>query len=198
MENKNSNWEELDTWAVGGDNRLFSLYSTLSDWRKTETVSISAVATHSGNLDYVPDNILSPDICRAALTAKDADLDILSKIPYPEVQKEAIKMFLDEGNKPFVIYSFAGISDVQMAQDAVKGDAYCLQFVPDKLMTTELCKTALQSPNADKKVLEFIPERFRTPEIRKIAEDKFGEKPEQKEDRQKEMSLPLKRKSLSI
>jgi hypothetical protein len=47
-----------------------------------------------------------------------------------------------------------------MARDAVKGDAYCLQFVPDKLLTAELCKTALQSPNADKNVLDFIHDRF--------------------------------------
>jgi hypothetical protein len=52
---------------------------------------------------------------------------------------------------------------------------------------------ALNSPNADKKVLGFIPEKFRTPEIRKIAENKFGEKPGQKE-----ISPPPKRKSLSV
>jgi hypothetical protein len=165
----------------------------LAEWRRTEDVSIAAVSSYSGNLEYVPDHILSPEICRAALTAKDADLDILSKIPYPEVQKEAIKKFLDEGNLAFVVYSFADITDAKMAKDAVKADAYCLQFVPDKWITADLCKMALDSPNADKKVLGFIPEKFRTPEIRKIAEDKFWEKAEQKE-----ISPPPKRKSLSV
>jgi hypothetical protein len=47
-----------------------------------------------------------------------------------------------------------------MAKEAVKADAYCLQLVPDKLLTAELCKTALHSPNADKKVLKFVSERF--------------------------------------
>ncbi|KAA6300739.1 MAG: hypothetical protein EZS26_003104 [Candidatus Ordinivivax streblomastigis] len=183
METKNSNWEELDSWAVGGDNRLFSLYSSLSDWRKTEAVSIAAVSVHSGNLNYVPDDVLSPDICRTTLTAKDADLDILSKIPYLEVQKEAIKMFLEVGNKPFIIYSFAGISDAQMARDAVKGDAYCLQFVPDKLMTSDLCKTAFRSPNADEKVLRFVNERF--PKLQtEIAKD---EKPQHHAERKLKM-----------
>jgi hypothetical protein len=177
----NSNWAELDTALVGRDNRLFSLYSTLADWRKTEAVSIAAVSAHSENLDYVPDYALTPDICRAALTAKDADLCILSKIPFVEVQKEAIKMFQDEGNPAFVLYSFTGISDAEMAKDAVKADAYCLQFVPDKLMSAELCKMALNSPNADNKVLGFIPEKFRTPEIVKTANEKFGAVPSQKE-----------------
>jgi hypothetical protein len=157
-------------------NRLSDIFPLLAEWCRTEDVSIAAVSSYSGNLEYVPDHILSPEICRAALTAKDADLDILSKIPYPEVQKEAIKKFLDEDNPAFVVYSFADIMDAKMAKDAVKADAYCLQFVPDKLMTTELCKLALENPKADKKVFGFIPEKFRIPEIRKMVEDKFGEK----------------------
>ncbi|MDR1633082.1 MAG: hypothetical protein LBR97_09475, partial [Dysgonamonadaceae bacterium] len=66
----------------------------------------------------------------AALTAKDADLCILSKIPFVEVQKEAIKKFSDDGNPAFVLYSFTGISDVEMAKNAVKADAYCLHSSP--------------------------------------------------------------------
>jgi hypothetical protein len=188
----NSNWEEPDAALVGRDNRLFSLYSTLADWRKTDVVSIAAVSAHSENLDYVPDYALTPDICRAALTAKDADLCILSKIPFVDVQKEAIKKFSDEGNPAFVLYSFTGISDAEMAKNAVKADAYCLQFVPDKLMSTELCKMALNSPNADNKVLGFIPEKFRTPEIVKTADEKFGNPLPTKET-----SLP-KKKGLGI
>jgi hypothetical protein len=108
------------------------------------------------------------------------------------VQKEAIQKFSAD-TPAFVLYSFADIRDAQMAREAVKADAYCLQLVPDKLLTAELCKMALNSPNADKKVLGFIPEKFRTPEIRKIAEDRFGEKPGQKE-----MPPPPKRKNLSV
>jgi hypothetical protein len=54
------------------------------------------------------------------------------------------------GDTPaFVLYSFADIKDTKTAQEAVKADAYCLQLVPEKLLTKDLCKTALQSPNAD-------------------------------------------------
>jgi hypothetical protein len=196
---QNSGWEGLDSWTVGSDNRLFALYSTLPERRKTEAVSLAAVTAYSGNLEYVPEHILSPDICRAALTAKDVDLDILSKIPYPTVQKEAIKMFLDEGNHPFVIYSFANISDASMALNAVQGDAYCLQLVPDKLTTADLCKVALQHPEADKKVLEFIPERYHdNPDIRRLAEERFGRNPVKKEETKKEISPPEKKKGIGI
>jgi hypothetical protein len=47
-----------------------------------------------------------------------------------------------------------------MAREAVKADAYCLQLVPDKLLTKELCRMALQSPNADERMLKFVTERF--------------------------------------
>lgn len=135
-------------------------YSSLPERRRTEAVSTAAVLASGHNLEQVPEAVLNRNICRAALTAKDADLDILSKIPYPEVQQEAIKKFLDEGNPAFVVYSFADITDTKMAQDAVKVDAYCLQFVPDKLITVDLCKMALQSPNADEKMRQFVGEHF--------------------------------------
>jgi hypothetical protein len=141
----------------------------------------------------VPEAFLNRNICRAALNFKDVDCTVLSCIPYPDVQKEAIQKF--SANTPaFVLYSFTDITDAKTAKEAVKADAYCLQLVPDKLLTAELCKMALNSPNADKKVLGFIPEKFRTPEIRKMAEDKFGDSREQK----KKPPPPQKRKGTGL
>ena len=127
------------------------------------------------------------------MRAKDADCSLLSYIPFSDIQKEGIQRF--SGDTPaFVLYSFSDISDAQMAKDAVKADAYCLQLVPNKLMTAELCKTALQHPDADKKVLGFIPGRFlHTFEIKKMAEEKFGNN-----SMQKEISTSEKKKSRSI
>jgi hypothetical protein len=116
------------------------------------------------------------------------DCTVLSHIPYPDVQKGGIQKF--SGNTPaFVLYSFTDITDAKTAQEAVKADAYCLQLVPDKLITKELCKTALQHPDADKKVLGFIPERFRSPEIEKLAKERFPDKTAA----QKEISPPHKK-----
>ena len=133
---------------------------------------MAAVTACGDNFEYVPEIVINEDICRAALQAKDVDCAILSQIPFNNIRKEGIQRF---DNVPaFVLYSFVDIQDAQMAQDAVKADMYCLQLVPDKLITAELCKTALQHPEADKKVLEFIPERFRNnTEVRKIAEEKI-------------------------
>jgi len=168
-------------------------FATMSDRHKTAAVSLVAVFASADNLEYVPDAVINRDICRMALSSSDADCRILPLIPYPDIQKESAKKF-SETDSAFVVYSFADISDVQMAQDAVRKDAYCLQLVPDKLITTDLCKTALQHPDADKKVLGFIPERFRNdPDVKKIAEEKFGSKPIEKE-----ISQPPKKKGLSI
>ena len=183
---------DREKWDIGKIAENSNYYSSLPERHRTEAVSMAAVLTSADNLEYVPETVLNKDICRAALNSKNADCTILPYIPYPDVQKEGIQKF-KENTPAFVLYSFADITDAKMAQDAVKADAYCIQLVPEKLLTADLCKMALQSPNADKKVLGFIPEKFRSPEIRKIAEDKFREKPAQKE-----MPPPPKRKSLSV
>ena len=169
--NKLTDREQWDIQKVLEDKNYFS---TLGERYRTAAVSLPAVFASASNLEYVPDTVLNRDICRMAIQSGDADCSILPLIPYLDIQKEGAKKF-SENEPAFVVYSFADISDAQMAQDAVRKDAYCLQLVPDKLITADLCKTALQHSSADKKVLGFIPERFHNnPEVRKIAEEKFG------------------------
>ena len=180
--------EKWDIEKIAGNKDYFYF---LSEHRRTAAVSMAAVTANGNNLEYVPEAVINKDICRAALRSKDADCTILSQIPFHDIQKEGIQRFNDV--PAFVLYSFVDIRDAQMAQDAVKKEPYCLQLVPDKLTTADLCKVALQHPEADKKVLEFIPERYRdNPEIRKIAEERFGSNLAQKE------SLPEKKKSRGI
>ncbi|MDR1181620.1 MAG: hypothetical protein LBL13_06560 [Bacteroidales bacterium] len=141
--------------SIGDEN----YYSSLPEHRRTAAVSTVAVLACGYNLEYVPETVINKEICRAALNSGKVDCTILSHIPFPDVQKEGIQRFF--GNTPaFVLYSFADIRDAQTAREAVKADAYCLQLVPDKLLTEELCRTALQSPNADEKMLKFAVERF--------------------------------------
>ncbi|MDR1339984.1 MAG: hypothetical protein LBK58_08040 [Prevotellaceae bacterium] len=169
--------EKWDIRKIAGDR---DYYPSLPEHRKTAAVSTVAVLACGHNLEYVPETVINKEICRAALNSKNVDCTVLPHIPYPDVQKEGIQKFISSGTPAFVVYSFADIRDAKTAREAVKADAYCLQLVPDKLLTAELCKMALQSPNADKKVLDFISEKFRTPEIRKAAEAKFGNSREQK------------------
>jgi len=170
--------EKRDIEKIASDK---DYYYFLSEHRKTAAVSMAAVTVCGANLEYVPETVISKDICRTALRTKDIDCSILSYIPFLDVQKEGIQRF--SGDTPaFVLYSFVDIQDAKTAQEAVKVDAYCLQLVPNELMTADLCKAALQHPDADKKVVKFIPEGFRhNPEIRKIAEEKFGDNLMQKE-----------------
>jgi hypothetical protein len=139
-------------------------YLSLPSHRQTVAVSLAAISLCGQHLEYVPEWVISKEfegreICRAALGAKDADCSILPYIPFPDVQKEGIRQFSGD-MAAFVLYSFADIRDAEMAQEAVKADAYCIQLVPTELLTKDLCKTALQSPNADERVSKFVMERF--------------------------------------
>ena len=143
-------------------------FRTLPEYRKTVAVSLAAVSLRGSDLEYVPEAVISKgfegrEICRAALAAKDADCTILPYIPFPDVQKEGVQRFSVD-TPAFILHSFTDIQDAKMAQEAVKADAYCIQLVPDKLLTKDLCRTALQSPNADEKVSGFVLERF--PELK--------------------------------
>jgi len=144
-------------------------FQSLPGHRKTVAVSLAAVSLNAQNLEYVTEAVISKEfegrhICRAALAADDADFRILPHIPFSDVQKEGVEQFLKTEN-PFLVYSYADMQDAKMAQEAVKTCAYCIQLVPDKLLTKELCKTALTSPNADERNSKFIFERF--PELKK-------------------------------
>jgi len=156
-----SDREMRDILKIVDDNNY---YPPLPAYRKTAAVSLAAVTLCGQHLEYVPEWVISNEfvgreICRAALEAKDADCSILPYIPFADVQKEGVQRF--SGNtSAFVLYSFADIRDAEMAQNAVKADAYCIQLVPGELLTKNLCKTALKSPNADEKVSKFVTERF--------------------------------------
>jgi hypothetical protein len=156
-------------------------YYALPEYRKTVAVSLAAVALCGKNLWYVPENVITKEfegraICRTALAAKDADCTILPCIPFPDVQKEGIQRLLGNNEPPFVVYSFVDMQDAKMAQDAVKADAYCIHLVPDSLLSRDLCRTALHSPNTDEKVQKFVMERF--PEL-KTEQMQKTEKPQQ-------------------
>jgi len=150
-------------------------FSSLPERHRTAAVSLAAVFDSGYNLEYVPEAAINRDICRMALQSKNADCTILPYIPFSDIQRKGIEKFA--GDTPaFVLYSFVDIKDVQMAQEAVKADAYCLQLVPDKMLTKELCHEAHNSPNFDEKMMKFVTERFAELKPKEMTK---GEKPMQ-------------------
>jgi len=180
--------EKWDILKILEDKNHFPL---MPERHRTAAVSLVAVFASAGNLEYVPEAVINRDICRMALKSADVDCTVLPLIPFSDIQKEGIAKFTND-TPAFVLYSFANIQDTQMAKDAVKADAYCLQLVPDRLLTKDLCRLAMQSPNADEKVLGFIPEKYRSLEILKMANQKFGNSASQNE------IPPTKKRKLSI
>lgn len=170
---------EREKWDIGKIADDKDYYCSLREHRKTAAVSMAAVSACGQNLEYVPETVVSREICRTAIGAKDADCTILPYIPFPDVQKEGIKRF--SGDTPaFVLYSFTDIRDAKMAQDAVKADAYCIQLVPKELITKDLCRMALQSPNVDDKMQNFVMGRY--PALQMGGTDK-DDKPKQEAGR---------------
>jgi hypothetical protein len=161
-----------EKWDVRKIAENSNYYSSMPERHRTAAVSMAAVLVSGHNLEYVPEAVLDKEICRAALNSKNVDCTVLPYIPYPDVQKEGVQKFISSGTPAFVAYSFVDINDALTAKEAVKADAYCLQFVPERLLSADLCKAALQSPNADKKVLDFIRERFPALKTEQIPENK--------------------------
>jgi hypothetical protein len=151
---------DREKWDVGKIVEDENYYSSLPGHRRTTAVSLVAVLACGHNLEHVPETVLNREICRAALNSKDADCTILPHIPFPDVQKEGVKQFISSGTPVFVAYSFMDITDTETAREAVKADAYCLQLVPEKLLTKELCRMAMQSPNADGFIKKIVSEKF--------------------------------------
>ena len=59
----------LVSWGEEGEN----MFSSLPWERRTEAVSLRAVETWAGNLKYVPEDVLTEEICLAAVR-KDGEL----------------------------------------------------------------------------------------------------------------------------
>jgi hypothetical protein len=163
--------EKRDIQSVSKDCPEYSIFATLPEYRRTAIVSLVAVSAYGYNLEHVPNEVKNRSICREALKSKDVDCDILSHIPFPDVQREGVKKFV--GIDSFTLYSFVDIKDYETASEAVKSDGYCLQLVPRELLTEDLCKSAIQHSNADIRVLDFITKTFYTPEVCKIAVKTF-------------------------
>jgi len=150
---------EREQWDIQKVLEDKDCFASMPERHRTAAVSMVAVFQSAHNLEYVPEAAINKDICRMALSGDGADCTILPLIPYPDIQKEGIKKF-SENTPAFVLYSFADIQDGQIAHEAVKADAYCIQLIPDCLLTKNLCREALKSPDMDEKMMRFVTERF--------------------------------------
>jgi hypothetical protein len=201
--------EKWDIQKVTNDR---AYYPSLPERYKTAAVSLAAVSACGHHLEYVPENVISKEICRAALRSKDVDCTVLPHIPFPDVQKEGIKKF-ERKTEPFVLYSFIDITDAQTAREAVNADGSCLPLVPDKLLTADLCRAAVLNSSLGVKILDCIPDRCFSPKVCEAAVKMFEngydwlpknkQTPEllalaKKEHQQKEISLPAHRKGRGI
>lgn len=133
-----------------------------------------AVKINGWMLQYVPEDMKTPQMC---LAAKDASPDLgyehlglVSYVPFSEVCKEYLK---EAAGNVDVYEVFTAIRknvlNPDIVQLAVDLDAGCFKFVPDNLKTEKLCLKAIQETGAFGEVFDYIPEHLRTKKIYKLA-----------------------------
>lgn len=141
---------------------------------KTADFYNEAVKINGWMLQYVPEDMKTPQIC---LAAKDASPDLgyehlglVAYIPFPEVCMEYLKEA--DGNVDVFDVFTAIRKDVlnpDIVQLAIDLDAGCFKFVPDDLKTERLCLKAIKETGAFGEVFDYIPEHLRTKKIYKLA-----------------------------
>jgi len=85
-----------------------------------------------------------------------------------DVCLEHLKKYEREGRDPFLLFGnmAEALITTEMAQLVVRLEPSCIQFVPDRLKTPEMCAEAIEK---DWMNMRFIPERMKTKEICDIA-----------------------------
>jgi len=155
----------------------------------TPEIAMKAVQLDGTALEFVPESVNTPEICRAALNCKDSDdYDVIHYVPFSDVCYDYLKNSDGQTSDPFMVFGNVkrDVVTTEMAQLAVKLEPSCLQFVPDRLKTSELCAEAVGKDwmnmrfvpeNRKTKTLcdiaisgsihaqQFVPERFKTPEM---------------------------------
>ncbi|WP_277638460.1 DUF4116 domain-containing protein [Bacteroides graminisolvens] len=166
---------------------------------KSPNLCMEAVKSNGYNLEFVPEDLKTKEMCREALTTSPdlgyGDFVILAHIPFSDVCLEGIKHFengLDMMDIATVLRP--EVIDKELAEYLVDKDGCCLSRIPPHLQTEELALKAVSisgnevfgyltvredlktdkmylagMENSDYQSYLHIPERHRTPEICLVA-----------------------------
>jgi len=120
------------------------------------------VKQDGSNIEYVPENLKTADMCKEAVRQKGWALRFVpEKLKTKELCLEALKQ--DGSN---IEYVPENLKTAEMCHKAVKEKPYALQYVPKELITAEMCKEAVKQYSD---ALEYVPEGLRE-EVRRGLE----------------------------
>lgn len=115
--------------------------------------------------EYIPINMLSPEVCKVAALCNRYTLDhIPNECKTADVFFEAVKGFGE-----LLICVPKAFQSKEMYINAVNQNGGNLKFVPQSERTEEICLAAFNSKSNGAKAVEYIPDRFLTEEMCKQA-----------------------------
>jgi len=137
----------------------------IPDRFKTKFFYNQAVNVNGWALEYVPGEMKTKQMCRAA---KDASPDlgyghlaIVSFVPYADVALEYLKEAQSNIDVHEVFMSIPEEArDEKLIAEAVKMDLNCFHFLDDARKTRELCLMAVRLGGAQGNIFNYIPEKM--------------------------------------
>lgn len=132
----------------------------------TPGTAMKAVKDNGNAIAYVPEDILSKDLYRAALTEAIVErktpfmyyceTKIMETVPYRDLCFEILKKIEDRKDDYYFVYASIDpkFKDEKSAWDAIRINPKCFREIPMDVMTSQLCTEAVK---ADWKNLDCVP-----------------------------------------
>ena len=135
---------------------------------KTPEMCMEAVKSYGGALGYVPEELRTPEMYMEAVKSNGAILwSVPKELRTPEMCMEAVKNNVEALR--YVPKEL--IPEVYMEAAKSYGLALELEYVPEELRTPEICMKAVKSYGG---ALGYVPEELRTPEMCMEAVKSYG------------------------
>jgi tetratricopeptide (TPR) repeat protein len=131
----------------------------LPDDMKTPDICMKAVSAKGGMLEYVPDTLITEEMCLRAFlseTNRSVNLDwVPEQFKTVEICKAAVRARAQN-----LEYVPDVLKDRDMCLLAIKNDGTMLKFVPEKKRTKAMCEAALKTVSAPQYISDCIPKDF--------------------------------------
>ena len=125
---------------------------------KTPEICLEAVKSNGNALKYVPEELITPEMCMEAVKSNGNALKYVPKEQItPEIYMEAVK---SHGNA--LEYVPKELITPEICMEAVKSNGNALEYVPKELITPEIYMEAVKSNG---NALSYVPEQLKTAEM---------------------------------
>jgi hypothetical protein len=156
--------EQLCKIAISGENGKGEALQHVPDKFKTSAICDAAMQKNPAQAFlYVPDIIKTPEMCDKAVTATGENLQ---HVPKNKISQNLCETAVKNFGKSFA-YVPKDLRNAALCLAAVKVDGTNLQHVPDSLKTKKLCTEAQKHTTQD--ISKFFPKKFAAAEKAQLS-----------------------------